>query len=447
MSGSLINAYQDIPRYYTAMAEWLCCMLFCFFYRRKVKPVLFAGIAATALILQTVWLVITGDVPTILWIPCMLIAIGIMLLFLWLTLDTSFRMVLYCCMKAFLAAEFMASLEWQLEYFVHGGRGERNILNWLTLFLIYGTVTLIFWSIEKKMKRDEVQLEISIRELCSTLLIVLSAFMLSNLSFVYRNTPFSGTIATDIFTIRTLVDFGGLAILYAYQSLRYEVGAEKELSRIQSMLTAQYDSYRNYQEVTDLINMKYHDLKHQIAGLRAEQDPEKRSKWIEQMEGELSAYQPERQTGNQVLDGVLDGKMPLIHNYQIEFTCVADGELLNFMHVTDICTIFGNALDNAIEHVLLIPDPEKRIIHMEISMRKQFLYAEVRNYCDRDVKIKNGFPVTTKKDAQNHGFGIKSISYTVKKYGGTIQFGVKDHFFSMRILIPQETVEKENYRS
>ena len=182
--------------------------------------------------------------------------------------------------------------------------------------------------------------------------------------------------------------------------------------------------------------MKYHDLKHQIAGLRAEQDPEKRSQWIDQMEGELSAYQPERQTGNQVLDGVLDGKMPLIHSHQITFTCVADGELLKFMHVTDICTIFGNALDNAIEHVILVPDPEKRIIHMEVSLRKQFIYAEVRNYCNGEVKIKNGFPVTTKQDAANHGFGIKSISYTVKKYGGTIQFGVKDHFFSMRILIP-----------
>lgn len=220
---------------------------------------------------------------------------------------------------------------------------------------------MILWIIESRMKRDEIELEISVKELYSTLLIVLSAFMLSNLSFVYRNTPFSGSIATDIFTIRTLVDFGGLAILYAYQSLRHEVGAEKELSKIQSILTAQYDSYRNYQEVTDLINMKYHDLKHQIAGLRAEQDPEKRSKWIDQMEDELAAYQPERQTGNQVLDGVLDGKMPLIRNAGIAFTCVADGELLKFIHVTDICTIFGNALDNAIEYVSMISDPEKKL--------------------------------------------------------------------------------------
>ena len=335
----------------------------------------------------------------------------------------------------------MASLEWQLEYFAYRGRSEKGILSILTLAIVYGAVTTILWIIESRMKRDEIELEISVKELYSTLLIVLSAFMLSNLSFVYRNTPFSGSIATDIFTIRTLVDFGGLAILYAYQSLRHEVGAEKELSKIQSILTAQYDSYRNYQEVTDLINMKYHDLKHQIAGLRAEQDPEKRSKWIDQMEDELAAYQPERQTGNQVLDGVLDGKMPLIRNAGIAFTCVADGELLKFIHVTDICTIFGNALDNAIEYVSMISDPEKKIIHMEISSRKQFVYAEVRNYCDTEIKIKNGFPMTTKRDAGNHGFGIKSISYAVKKYGGTMQFGVKDHFFFIRILIPKEETE------
>ena len=393
------------------------------------------------LVLQTGWLMLTGNVSTLFWIPCMIIAIGMMFLFLWMVIEATWKMVAYCCMKAFLTAEFMASLEWQLEYFAYRGRTEKGVLSILTLAIVYGAVTMILWIIESRMKRDEIELEISVKELYSTLLIVLSAFMLSNLSFVYRNTPFSGSIATDIFTIRTLVDFGGLAILYAYQSLRHEVGAEKELSKIQSILTAQYDSYRNYQEVTDLINMKYHDLKHQIAGLRAEQDPEKRSKWIDQMEDELAAYQPERQTGNQVLDGVLDGKMPLIRNAGIASTCVADGELLKFIHVTDICTIFGNALDNAIEYVSMISDPEKKIIHMEISSRKQFVYAEVRNYCDTEIKIKNGFPMTTKRDAGNHGFGIKSISYAAKKYGGTMQFGVKDHFFFIRILIPKEEIE------
>lgn len=439
MEEILKSSYQDIPRFYTAIAEWIGCMLFCFLYRRKVSRVKFIFIALSALALQISWLIITGNAPTIFWIPCMLVAIIFMFLFLLLIIDVPVSMTVYCCMKAFLTAEFMASLEWQLEYFIHGGDRGATFAELIMLPIIYGGTAGILWVIEAKMKWEKVDPDINWKELASTFLIVLSAFTLSNLSFIYRNTPFSGTIVGDIFNIRTLVDFAGLAILYAYQSLRYEINAEKELSKIQSMLTAQYDSYRNYQEVTDLINMKYHDLKHQIAGLRAENDPQKRAQWIDQLEIELAAYQPERQTGNQVLDGVLDGKMPVIHNNHIQFTCVADGKLLSFMHVTDICTIFGNALDNAIEHVLLVQDTEKRIIHMEVSSRKQFVYAEVRNYCDSDIKIKNGFPVTTKKDSGNHGFGIKSISYTVKKYGGTIQFDVKDHFFSMRILIPSAT--------
>jgi sensor histidine kinase regulating citrate/malate metabolism len=40
-------------------------------------------------------------------------------------------------------------------------------------------------------------------------------------------------------------------------------------------------------------------------------------------------------------------------------TSVADGSLLDFMNVVDICSIFGNALDNAIESVLRIDDRKK----------------------------------------------------------------------------------------
>ena len=44
------------------------------------------------------------------------------------------------------------------------------------------------------------------------------------------------------------------------------------------ILKSQYEQYRNYQDSLDLIQMKYHDLKHQITALRAESDEEKRKK-------------------------------------------------------------------------------------------------------------------------------------------------------------------------
>jgi sensor histidine kinase regulating citrate/malate metabolism len=116
--------------------------------------------------------------------------------------------------------------------------------------------------------------------------------------------------------------------------------------------------------------------------------------------------------------------MAVIRNNHVKFTCVVDGALLDFLHVTDICTIFGNALDNAVESVLMVEDPEKRLVHMRVSAKKQLLCIEVSNYCDHPVKIKDGMPVTTKSDKRQHGFGVKSILYTAKKYGGNVNFSL-----------------------
>lgn len=437
MEGIIVDIGQDISRISTAIAVWLSCMMYCFLYKRKVRSVKFGFIALAALALQIGWRLMTVNVPSRLWIPCMAMTILFMFLFMLLVMDVPVAMTAYCCMKAFMIAEFMASLEWQLKFFILGEGHEGSLAGEILIpALIYGGTLGFLWMIEAKKKWDRADPKVSWKELGSVFLIALSVFTLSNLNFAFRNNTVSGSIMGDVFTIRTLIEFAGLAILYAHQNLRYEIFAETELAKIQGMLTAQYEKYCNYQEIIYLIDMKYHDLKHQIAGLRAENDPQKRAQWIDQLETELELYQPERQTGNQVLDGVLDGKMPIIRNNHIHFTCVADGKLLAFMQITDICTIFGNALDNAIEHVLQVPDTEKRIIHLEISAKKQFVYAEIRNYCDREIKMKNGFPVTTKADPGNHGFGIKSIGYTVSRYGGTIQFDVKDQFFSLRILIP-----------
>lgn len=111
----LTDDYQNIPRYYTALAEWICCMLPCFFIRESRQGT-FAIAAVCTLILMTVWLVWTGDVPIQVWLLCVLLPVGMMFCLLYFTIDISEKMVLYCCMKAFLSAEFMASLEWQLEY-------------------------------------------------------------------------------------------------------------------------------------------------------------------------------------------------------------------------------------------------------------------------------------------------------------------------------------------
>ena len=103
------------------------------------------------------------------------------------------------------------------------------------------------------------------------------------------------------------------------------------------------------------------------------------------MEADIKKYESQNKTGNKVLDTVLTTKSLYCAKHNITFTCVADGTLLDFMDVMDICSIFGNALDNAIECELKIPDKEKRyrtelpgrsVYHNEAGQRIPRLWTE-----------------------------------------------------------------------
>jgi len=437
--------FQNIPRFYTALAEWAACGVYLLLMKRRSSNAGTAAVSAAALLIQSLFLILTDDLPTIFWIPCMMLAVGFMYLYLFGTCRMTALGTGYCCAKAFLLAEFAASLEWQLHvYLLHMGL-ELWCLQGILLPLVYGVVFGCAFFLEKPIFSEEYLSQLTVREFASAAGIVVIAFSFSNLSFIAGNTPFTSNLMKDIFIIRTLADLGGIALLYAFQSRIGEYIAEKEKASINAMLKSQYEQYRNYQDSIELIHMKYHDLKHQIAGLRAETDVEKRKEWLDAMERELEAGELLMKTGNSVLDTILGAKILYARGKGIRITCVADGTLLNFIHVTDICTIFGNALDNAVESVIMLEDPEKRLIHVSVSAQRNFVFIQVSNYCEQELKREAGqMPKTTKQDKKNHGFGLKSIRYSVEKYGGSVSVDLKKNWFELRMLIPQADGSVQN---
>mgnify|MGYP000819226831 CR=1 FL=1 len=178
------------------------------------------------------------------------------------------------------------------------------------------------------------------------IIIAASVFAMSNLSYLDQNGLFSGTFVMDIFIIRTLVDLSGIAVLYAYHVQVKEIQIRFEKETLHNIMEMQYKNYQLSKENIDMVNRKYHDLKHQIAVLRSEADPGKREAFLDKMEADIKKYESQNKTGNKVLDTVLTTKSLYCAKHNITFTCVADGTLLDFMDVMDICSIFGNALDN-----------------------------------------------------------------------------------------------------
>lgn len=443
-----VEVFPTIPRAYTAIAEWLSVMVFVLAYRRqrRLKGAALWLTALGGLVLLCAELMLTDDLPVAFWIPAMMGAMALMYGLLWVCCDLTPPTAGYCCVRAFLMSELATSLGWQIYYFYFRVPMPEpgSTFGVLTLGLVFLATFTLQWYLERRYSQDGRCDPVEFKAFWSTLVIGIAAFAISNLSFVTPDSPFASQFAAEIYYIRTLVDLGGVAILYAYHIQHREIHMRYELDAINNVLETQYVQYRQSRESIDLINRKYHDLKHQIAALRAEPDAQRREAWLDAMESDIAVYEAQNKTGNSVLDTVLTSKSLYCQKHKINFTCVADGSRLGFMDVMDICTIFGNALDNAIEAVLQIPDKEKRLIHLSVSAEKAFLLIRVENYYEGEIRFKSGDPVSTKGDDKFHGFGVKSIRFAAKRYGGTVSISANNNWFDLKILIPLSEERRAN---
>lgn len=426
----------DIPRFYTGLAEWLACMVFAQSFRLRVPKKWFFFGSGCALILQCAFLMVTDDVSLVLWVPCMAVAAGMMFTLILTMWDVDLMTAAYTTVRAFILAEFAAALEWQIHRFFWPVQTPEWYRQHGLLILVYAAIFALTWLIEKKCTSQDHPLAITWQSLLTVTFIGISVFALSNLSFYIRNSPFSSHYASEIMIMRTMVDLAGVTALFACHILFQQAQAKQELDAMQTILENQYAQYRMSRESIDMINRKYHDLKHMIIALRADTDPQSRNQRLDDMEADIRSYEAQNKTGNSILDTVLTGKSLYCQKHGIELSVVADGEIISFLDVMDICTIFGNALDNAIECELKIPEKEKRLIHLRLTGQKQFLLLQVENYCPTKPEFQGGLPVTTKSDNANHGFGLKSIQYAAKKYCGTVTVEAQNDWFVLKVLIP-----------
>lgn len=194
--------------------------------------------------------------------------------------------------------------------------------------------------------------------------------------------------------------------------------------------------YMLFKDNVDYINVKCHDLKHQIR--RIAKGGEVRDSVISEIENAVMIYDSDVKTGRETLDIVLTEKRLVCVRQGITFSCIADGAQLSFMSDADVCSLFGNALDNAIEASCRIPDREKRSIGLNVKASRGFVSVSVRNSCADDVKTDGELPRTTKDDETSHGFGMKSMKLIAEKYGGELSVAAADGVFTLNLIFPRD---------
>lgn len=233
---------------------------------------------------------------------------------------------------------------------------------------------------------------------------------------------------------RLLSIFCCVFLLYIRSEVLEKNQLEQEREELRRLYELERERYEQSRENIELINIKCHDLKHRI------EDWERRDgrvppEEIREMKRLVGIYDSAVSTGNDTLDTLLTERSLYCEKQGIRLSCMVDGKKLSFMPVGDICALFGNAVENAIEAVSKLECPEERCISFQVRESRRMLVVIIDNCFSGPLEFEDGLPKTTKGEAGWHGYGLKSIRRVAEKYGGQATV-LADEMFRLTILIP-----------
>lgn len=198
-------------------------------------------------------------------------------------------------------------------------------------------------------------------------------------------------------------------------------------------LEMQRNYYRDRIRDEERVRSVYHDMKNHLLLLQSQAGTgQEVQRSVQTLKNQLQEYENYHRTGNEFLDIIIRDKAKTAQEKQIDFSSAISFEAGSFIDPLDISTIFGNALDNAIEASEKLPK-DRRLITIRANRVRDMLIITVENNAADDLSKPQG---TTKKDPLFHGFGLSNLQRSVERYSGQYSIRTDHGSFTLKILIP-----------
>ena len=195
---------------------------------------------------------------------------------------------------------------------------------------------------------------------------------------------------------------------------------------------------QNYRELMTAIENNHrltHDVKHHLLRI---QDYETQGNYDElhlylnNIVGTFTNTTPSVWTGNRILDFLLNQKKLLAESKSIKMDIESSALLKLPLSESDICVLFGNLLDNAIEECarLYIENPW---IKIRIKKQQQLFFIHISNSSNPNKLVQDGIYNTEKELKHLHGYGLKSVQRIVEKHDGIMSIQNNSNSFKVDI--------------
>ena len=287
---------------------------------------------------------------------------------------------------------------------------------------------ILYLSIRVRKPRQDFELSFPLWRLM--LLLTLSPLGIM-ISLILLRSPYmriGETILSDS-ALFLLVILSFAVLLRALTVLEKQQRLEQE-----NMLALQNQRYYKTMEQQQFETRKLrHDLSNHLQILLALPEDQKDA-YIKEMLARPAFGQILTWCGDTTINIVLTVKEELMRQNNILFLAKVDIKDELPFDRSDLCAIFANALDNAVEACVALTEGEREI-HLDAAAQKGVLAVNIRNSC-QSVSVTKDFPKTTKKDAKNHGLGLRSIQETVNKYDGNMEIKQKKNSFNLFLYLP-----------
>lgn len=180
----------------------------------------------------------------------------------------------------------------------------------------------------------------------------------------------------------------------------------------------------------ELLQHVRHDLKNHLISLNYLIKSGKEKEALSYMDKLIAdmASPAKVMSGNHVLDAILSQKLSIAERHNICVSVFADFSFLSFIGDVDLCVLFGNLLDNALEACQKV-NAEDRFIRVRANQIGDSVLYSIENSCSNNVVFDGNTPLTSKENKDVHGIGIASVRRVVGKYHGNIAFSEKDGTF------------------
>ena len=260
-------------------------------------------------------------------------------------------------------------------------------------------------------------------------------FMLAAESYVRRSLygQDKGTAVSFAYIIFFLI------LLYVINIERYLATEERIRQNNMALISQKYQikNMELYIEADNSMRRLNHDIKNHLRSIRQLANMQEVEEYVDGLLGEMPDSRLLVNTGSGFLDRLFSVKMQEASHAGVTLRAYVEGGELERIPQRDLSTIFGNAIDNAIEAAGKLDDIERREVVIRTEKFANKLVISIANYARGSMVFRDGIPVTSKKDKSIHGLGYVNIQRAVKKNGGTVSvsYNEKTGLFKLNILI------------